>query len=187
MRKVVVFNRYSVNGAYARENGSLDWFIQDPAVDAAAHELMSPDTVLYGRATYQMFEAVWPAVAQNPNAPAPMKKMADELNEMTKVVFSRTLNEVTWVNSELVKDDITSAVSKLKEGAGADIVIFGSGSIVQQLANADLIDEYLLGVTPVVLADAKSMFEGVKEQKLKLLTSRQFDSGNSLLHYAVER
>src|SRR3970282_1362608 len=112
---------------------------------------MRPDTLLLGRATYQMFENYWPHVAENPNASKGDRILADELNQMTKVVFSKTLKEVTWMNANLVKGGVTKEVKKLKQGSGADIAIFGSGAIVQQLANEGLIDEYLLTVTPVVL------------------------------------
>jgi dihydrofolate reductase len=106
---------------------------------------------------------------------------------MTKVVFSRTLTGVNWVNTELYDGEVEATVGKLKEGSGADIVIFGSGEIVRQLANAGLVDEYLLAVTPVVLDRPKLMFEGVKEQKMTLLDTKTFDSGNVLLHYAANR
>ncbi|MEV6926532.1 dihydrofolate reductase family protein [Dactylosporangium sp. NPDC051485] len=188
MRKLVVFTRVSLNGAYARGDETVvNWSIPDPSVDRKAHELMSPDTVVFGRLTYQVFENVWPAVAADPNMPAGMRKMGEELNEMTKVVFSRTLTDVEWVNTELYHGDVEATVGKLKEGTGGDIVIFGSGEIVRQLANADLVDEYLLAVTPVVLDDPKLMFEGVKEQKMKLIGTHSFDSGNVLLHYAARQ
>jgi len=64
-------------------------------------------------------------------------------------------------------------------------MIFDSGKIVRQLANADLVDEYLPAVTPIVLREPRQMFEGVKEQQMKLIGTRIFDSGNVLLHYAA--
>jgi dihydrofolate reductase len=130
-----------------------------------------------------MFESYWPHVAKDPNAPEGARVMANELNQMNKVVFSRTLKEVTWENSRLVKDDIVKEVRELKQGNGSGILIFGSGTIVQQLANAGLIDEYLLIVTPVVLGAGKLMFKDVRKNDLKLVASQSFDSGNVLLHY----
>jgi dihydrofolate reductase len=102
---------------------------------------------------------------------------------MTKVVFSKTLREVTWVNTRLVKDDLLGEVKKLKGGAGPDITIFGSGTVVGQLAHEALIDEYLIIVTPVVLGTGKPLFKDVKNMNLALIESRKFDSGNVLLHY----
>lgn len=183
MRKVSVLNRVSIDGFYAGPKGEIDWFIHEAEVEKAAHELMAPDTLLMGRVTYQMFESYWPPVARDPNAPEDARVIANELNELTKVVFSTTLEEVTWVNSRLVKGDMTKEVSRLKQGNGADITIFGSGTIVQQLAAEGLIDEYLIVVTPVILGAGKPLFKEVKKSNLELLKTRSFPSGNVLLHY----
>jgi dihydrofolate reductase len=183
MRKIVMFNRVTLDGFYARPDGSIDWFINDPEVDKASHEMMSPDTVIFGRVTYENFEAVWPAMAKNPSAPEGAKKIAGELNRMTKVVFSTSLKVVSWENTRLIPGDLPQEVEKLKQGEGADITIFGSGTIVQQLAREGLIDEYLIALTPIVLGAGRSMFEGINEQRLTLLESRAFDSGHVMLHY----
>ena len=187
MRKVVVINRVSLDGFFAGPHGEMDWFIPDPEVDKALHEggtdTVPADTVLFGRVTYQLFEAHWPKAASDPNAPEGERATGRELNAMTKVVFSRTLQEVNWVNSQLAKGDLASEVQKLKRGAGGTMLIFGAGTIVQQLAAAGLIDEYMLCVTPVILGAGKSMFIGVNRQQLKLVKARDFKSGNVLLHY----
>jgi dihydrofolate reductase len=183
MRKVFLFNRISMDGFYAGPNGEIDWFIHDPEVDKATHEIMHADTMLLGRVTYQMFESYWPHVKEDPNEPKEAKVLADELDQMTKVVFSKTLKEVTWENSRLVKDHVAEEVRKLKQGEGADIVIFGSGSIVQQLAGEGLIDEYLILITPVILGTGKLMFKDVKKSNLELLETRSFNTGNVLLHH----
>jgi dihydrofolate reductase len=183
MRKVFLFNRISMDGFYAGPNGEIDWFIHDPEVDKATHEIMHADTMLLGRVTYQMFESYWPHVKEDPKQPKEAKALADELDQMTKVVFSKTLKEVTWENSRLVKDNVAEEVRKLKQGKGADIVIFGSGSIVQQLAGEGLIDEYLILVTPVILGTGKLMFKDVKKSNLELIETRAFNTGNVLLHH----
>ena len=187
MRKVVVMNRVSLDGFFTGPKGEIDWFIHDPEIDQALHEAgpdaIPADTVLFGRITYQMFEAHWPKAAVDPNAPEGERATGRELNAMTKVVFSRTLKEVTWVNSRLVKSEPAEEVRKLKQGTGNTMIIFGSGSIAQQLAAEGLIDEYLLIVTPVALGAGKLMFEGVNRLELKLVEARGFKSGNVLLHY----
>ncbi len=183
MRKVVMLNRVSLDGFFAGPNGEIDWFIPDPEVDKAAHEMMQPDTVLFGRITYQMLEGYWPSVAKDPNAPKEARILADELNQMIKVVFSKSLEEVTWVNSKLVHGDVTRAVRELKQGNGPDITIFGSGTIVQQLSDKGLVDEYLIALTPVILGQGKPLFKDIKKLNLELLETRGFNSGNVLLHY----
>jgi dihydrofolate reductase len=181
-----MLNRIALDGFFAGPNGEIDWFVRDPEVDKAAHEMMQPDTLLLGKVTYQMFESYWPHVATDPNAPEEARIVANELRQMTKVVFSKTLEEVTWENSRLVKGDITKEVRELKQGKGADITIFGSGTIVQQLANEGLLDEYLMVVTPVVLGAGKPLFKDVKKHTLKLLETRDFHSGNVVLHYRID-
>ncbi|MEK3912187.1 dihydrofolate reductase family protein [Paenibacillus sp. FSL H7-0331] len=185
MRKVIVFNSVSIDGYFAGPNGEVDWFIHDPAVDKAAHEMMNPDTILFGKATYQMFENYWPHVARDPHASEGARIMANELNQMTKVVFSKTLKEVTWENSKLFHGNLAEEVRKLKQEKGADMTIFGSGTIVQQLANEGLIDELLIVATPVVIGTGKPLFKDVKEMKLVLLETKHFDSGIVVLHYRI--
>ena len=185
MRKIIVFNRISLDGFFAGPNGEIDWFIHDPAVDQAAHEMMNPDTLLMGRLTYQMFAGYWPSVMTDPNASKEARITADELSQMTKLVFSSTLDQATWQNTRLVKGDLIKEIRTLKQAEGADITIFGSGSIVQQLAKAELIDEYLIIITPVVLGKGKSFFKDLNAVKLFLKEVRNFKSGNIVVHYTT--
>ncbi len=187
MRKVTMLNRVSIDGFFAGPNGEIDWFVHDPQVDKAAHEMMRPDTLLLGSVTYQMFASYWPHVAMDPNAPKEALVLANELTQMTKVVFSKTLKKVAWENTQLVKGNIIQEVKELKQGQGADITIFGSGTIVQQLANEGLIDEYLIVVTQVVLGTGRPLFKDVKRINLELLEARDFNSGNVLLHYRIKK
>jgi dihydrofolate reductase len=184
MRKVIVFNRISIDGYFSETDGSThNWFIADPEVDRAAHEMMNPDTIIFGRKTYQLFESFWHGAAEEPSSPPEIRTLADELNAMTKLVFSGTLEELKWKNSILVKNDLPAEIKKLKNGNGPDMVIFGSGTIAQQLTDEMLIDEYLLVVTPVILGSGISFFNGVKKHRLNLLEARSFKSGNVILHY----
>ncbi len=186
MRKVVVFNRVSLDGFFAGPNGEIDWFVPDPEVDQAVHAGMSPDTLLLGRLTFQLFAGYWPHVASDPNAPEGARVMANELDQMNKVVFSRTLNNVDWKNSRLVKSDPSKEVLELKQGMGPDITIFGSGTIIQQLARDGLIDEHLLVITPVILGIGKRLFGSFDRTSLNLLEARSFPSKNVLLHYGLK-
>lgn len=182
-----MLNRISVDGFFAGPNGELDWAIPDPEVDKAAHKGAQADTALFGRVTYQLFENHWPKVADNPVASEGERKMADELNQMTKVVFSETLKEVTWKNSRLAQGNVAEETRRLKQDAGSDIIMFGSGTIVQQLANEGLIDDYFLIVTPVVLGTGKPLFKGVRKLDLELKEAQSFKSGNVLLHYKIRK
>lgn len=187
MRKIIMLNRISLDGFFAGPNGEIDWFIHDFEVDKFVHEGGVADTLLMGRLTYQMFEKFWPSVLKDPYASKDMLNTAQELNDMTKIVFSKSLDELTWENSELIKENPLKKVKELKAGKGTAIMIFGSGTIVQELANEGLIDEYIFIVTPVVLGEGKLLFKNVKHFDLKLLKTRGFKSGNVVLHYETVR
>ena len=92
---------------------------------------------------------------------------------------------ISWQKTKLIHDNLLDEVKKLKFGDGADFVIFGSGSIVQQLTAAKLIDEYVLVVTPVILGKGKSFFNDVNKLPLTLKSSKDFNSGNVMLHYSL--
>src|SRR5215210_2475510 len=135
MRKIIMLNRISIDGFFAGPKGeSHEWFVIDPKVEKASRKMVGEaDTVLFGRITYQIFENHWPKVAADAKAPKEERAVGNELNEMTKVVFSKTLKEVTWQNSTLIKGDLVKEVRKLKQEDGPGMLIFGSGTIIQQL------------------------------------------------------
>jgi dihydrofolate reductase len=118
----------------------------------------------------------WPTPMAAKNDPV----VAEQMNNLQKVVFSRTLKEATWKNTTLVNGDLAAEVRKLKEGSGHDMVILGSGSIVAQLAQEGLIDEFQIVVQPVVLGSGETLFAGVKDAvDLSLGKTRTFPSGKS--------
>lgn len=192
MRPIIVFNRMSLDGFFAGPKGEIDWFIRDPDLEAALHRGVGdsepapsgePAGLIAGRVTYQLFESVWPRMANDRSAPEPMRHTGREMNAMTKYVFSTTLENVTWENSVLLRGNLPEEVHNLRESNGSAILIFGSGTVVQQLAGAGLIDQYWLAVTPVVLGTGKPLFHGTPRQTLKLLSSQAFPTGNVLLHF----
>ena len=106
------------------------------------------------------------------------------MNKLPKVVFSRTLDKAPWSNTKVVKGDIAAEVRKMKNEPGDDMVIMGSGTIVSQMAQHGLVDEYQLVVYPVVLGKGRTMFDGLEDQlSLKLTKTRSFGNGNVLLCY----
>jgi dihydrofolate reductase/predicted enzyme related to lactoylglutathione lyase len=136
--------------------------------------------LLFGRITYELMAGYWPTAQASQNAPV----VAERINNLPKVVFSRTLDKASWNNTKLVKDGMAAEIRKMKNEPGPDMVIMGSGSIVSQLAQESLIDEYQIVVNPVVLGKGRTMFEGIKEKlTLKLTKTRTFGNGNVLLCY----
>jgi len=110
--------------------------------------------------------------------------VAERMNRSSKVVFSRTMEKSSWNNTKLLKGDIVVEVRKMKEQPGTGMAILGSGTIVSQLAQEGLIDEFQIALIPVVLGKGRTMFEGVANRlALKLISSRAFGNGNVVLRY----
>ena len=184
MRTLAVFSHVSLDGYFVDANGDMSWAkaaAADPEWTAfVAENASGSGALLFGRITYEMMARFWPT----PMAIEMMPAVAAGMNRMPKYVFSRTLHEVTWSNSTLVKGDLAAAVRELKERSGPDLVILGSGSLVAQLAPAGLIDEYQVVVNPIVLGRGRTMFDGVtKTLPLTLTGARAFRNGNVLLTY----
>jgi len=184
MRTLSVFNHVTLDGYFSGPNGDFSWAHragEDPEWnDFVAGNASGGGTLLLGRVTYQLMASYWPTPMALQNDPA----VAEHMSNLRKIVFSRTLDQASWSNTELVKGDLAAEVRKLKEEAGDPMVILGSGSIVSQLAQAGLIDEYQIVMNPVVLGKGRTMFEGVGEKLgLKLVRSRAFGNGNVLLCY----
>ncbi len=185
MRKLMVSQMQTLDGFFAGPNGEIDWHVVDNEFnDFAIDQLDHIDTLIFGRITYQLMADYWPTPAAVGDDPEVAKRM----NSLTKLVFSRTLSLVPWSNSHLVKEDLLEAVARLKEEPGKDIVIFGSGTIVAQLAQAGLIDEYRIIINPVILGSDRTMFEGIHDRlPLKLIKARPMHSGNVILYYEPDR
>lgn len=169
-------------------NFGMDWFIHDPEVDKEVRSGDGQvDTLILGAATYKGFERSWVPFLNDPNAPKELKAVAEELTNMKKVVFSTNLKEANWENTIIFADKPAQVIRELKSEEGSDMLIMGSGSIVQQLALEGLIDEYLFIVTPVVAGEGKPLFINVKQFGLELFKAKPFKSGNVLLHYTLKR
>ena len=107
------------------------------------------------------------------------------LNRMTKLVFSRTLKDVTWRDSRLLRKLDPREIETMKGQPGKDMIIFGSGSIVSQLTQHGLIDEYQFVVCPILLGSGQPLLSGVsKRLRLELLEAKPFPSGDVMLRYA---
>jgi dihydrofolate reductase len=182
MRKLVVFNSTSLDGFIADANGDMSWaHKQDEEWNSfVAGNARSDGVLVLGRSTYDMMAGYWPTPMAAQSSPVVAKRM----NELQKIVFSRTMLEASWQNTTLVKGELAREMKRLKEQPGAGLVILGSASIVAQLSDARLIDEYQIAMNPIVLGGGKSMFDGIREKlPLKLTRSRSFQNGNLFLTY----
>jgi dihydrofolate reductase len=187
MRKLVLFMHLSLDGFAAGPNGELDFMTYNEELAQWADELMKTvGAPVYGRKTYQLMEGYWPTVLKKPNAPKQSLAHAQWVEDIPKIVFSRTLDEATWNNTRLIKDNIAEEIGKLKQEPGKDLVIFGSPGLSADLMNLGLIDEYRFTVHPVILGEGLSMFKDNKaKSKLKLMESGTLKSGVVTLYYTT--
>jgi dihydrofolate reductase len=183
MAKLISFNFVSLNGFYKGPDGDISWHknINDPEQNEYAEKgAQSGSTLLFGRVTYDMMASFWPT----PQATAFNAKVAKGMNESKKIVFSKTMKKADWNNTTVVNGNIIEEVKKLKANSGSFLTILGSGSIITQLADAGLIDEYQFMVDPLAIGDGTPMFKGIKQKLgLKLVNNKIFKSGVIFLSY----
>jgi len=173
----------------AAMNMTLDGFCDHTAMiaDDEIHQhyselLRSAGTLLYGRITYQLME-YWPTLIKNPSGNKSMDEFAVIMDNIPKVVFSHTLKSVEWRTARLAKRDLKEEVLELRQQSGKDILV-GSPSLIVALSQLDLIDEYQLGVQPIVLGSGLSLFKNIRDRiDLKLLKTRSFGCGAVMLYY----
>lgn len=187
MQKLIVFNSVSLDGYFVDTKGDMSWAHntnEDQEWDAfVENNARGGGVLVFGRITYELMASYWPTPAAQQYFPV----VAERMNNFPKVVFSRTLEKVTWNNTKLVKDNIAAEIRAMKKESGKGMAIMGSGSIVSQLTQERLIDEYQIVMVPVILGDGRTMFDGIKEKlNLKLTRTRSFANGNVLLCYELK-
>ncbi len=183
MRRTFLFNMMTLDGFFAGPAGEIDWHNVDKEFnDFAVEQLKEIGTLVFGRITYELMAAYWP----KPSAVKDDPIVAERMNNLPKVVFSRTLYSVEWNHTRLVREDAPGELSRLREGTGKDVAIFGSANLAAGLLAAGLIEELRVMVNPVILGTGMPLFpDNDVRRRLKLLSSRTFNSGNVLLRYEV--
>jgi dihydrofolate reductase len=182
MRKLHSFLSLTLDGYFATIDGDLGWSHSDDPEFGEFTEgnASGGGTLIFGRKTHEMMASFWPT----PQAKKDMPKVAEGMNRMKKIVFSKTLEKSDWENTTIVEGNLLAEVRKLKENAGSDLTILGSASLVTQLTDAGLIDEYQFVVVPIVLGAGRTVFEDLKRPcKLKLKKSISFKNGNVVSSY----
>lgn len=177
MRKVIVSNVASLDGFFETPDKKLDWVVADAEFfDYAKAMLRAAGTLLFGRATYEHMANYWPT--------APPDEIADKMNNLPKIVFSRTLHKAAWNNSRLAEKNPQEEVSNLKKQPGKDMVVLGSATVASSLLQAGLVDEYRVILQPVLIGRGNPLFKDITERmQLKLMSARTFGSGVVLLSY----
>jgi len=165
-----------IRGGFKRGGWGVP-YADEVSFKVAAEGMAKPGSLLLGRRTYEDFFDVWPNRTDNP--------YTEVLNNRTKYVASRTLQEpLPWKNSTLLKGDAAEAVARLKKQPGEDLMVLGSGELVQSLMRSNLIDEYILLITPLVLGSGRRLFnEGGPSATLHLVDSKTTTTGVVIATY----
>lgn len=166
---------------------SLDGVVEDPSwtgpfwsdqlAEMQAEYLYSSDALVLGRVTYEGFAAAWPSMEESTG------EFGKKMNSMPKHVASRTLHEAEW-NASIIQGDVAAAIEQMKAASGGDLLIYGSGELVDDLTRHRLIDEYRLMVHPVLVGTGKKLFEAIGETvPLELDDVQTTDTGVAVLTY----
>ncbi|OQP59491.1 dihydrofolate reductase [Niastella vici] len=176
-------------------NMTLDGFCDHTAVvaDDEIHQhynelLKSADAVIYGRITYQLME-YWPTVVENPTGNKSIDEFAETIDNISKIVFSHTLKNVTWKNTRVAKGSLKEEVLALRQQPGKDILV-GSPSLIVASLNLGLVDEFQLCIHPVIAGSGLPLLKNIDNRinlNLKLLRTKTFGSGAITLYYEPTR
>ncbi|PTN08543.1 dihydrofolate reductase family protein [Mangrovibacterium marinum] len=182
MRKITAFVFTTLNGYYKGANNDLDWHSNGAEeIEYAQNKLQEGNTLLFGRKTFEMMRNFW----VTPMAYELFPAVALRINQTEKLVCSSSLKTTDWANTTILDGDIVAQIRALKATEGSNITLMGSASLVKQLAQENLIDEFELMVDPVVLGQGETLFEGIgKPLNLQITEARLFrESGVLLLYY----
>jgi len=183
MRKLIMWNIMTLDGYFEGEkNWDLSFHdkVWGPELEKLSLEqLRSADYLVFGRITYEGMAAYWKKAEGENN------EIARLMNSIPKLVFSRTLKEVDWNNSTLAGKNASGEISRLKEQGDGDMYVFGSADLSRTLIEDDLIDEYRIGIAPVILGNGRPLFkQGLPSRNLSLLSAQQLSSGGVVLKFA---
>ncbi len=175
MRKVILSMMISADGYIEGNDPEYNWHIWDNEMAVYMMDFFTTvDTFIYGRKSYESMIAYWPNLSD---------EFANVMNQTKKLVFSRTLEKVSW-NAELIKDNVVEEIQKQKRQVGKNLVLFAGADLAETFIKNNLIDEFRLIVNPVLLGDGKQMFKKMSQSKrLILKESKQFNCGNIILIY----
>jgi len=179
MAKIVATINIALNGSCDHTSGIADEEVHDHFTKV----IRGSDIILYGRTTYQLMEDYWPELVKKPSGEKSTDEFAVALQNIQKIVFSRTLKSLAWENSALAKRSLEEEVKSLKKEPGKDVLI-GSPSLINELTKLNLIDEYQLCLHPVIAVDGLQLFKGIqKNLVLKHIKTKRFGAGQTLLYY----
>ena len=177
MRKLVVTEFMSLDGVIESPMWTFPYW-NDEIAQFKGDESNASDALLLGRVTYEGFAAAWPTSKD---------EGAEYFNGVRKYVVTTTLDKADWNNSHIITGDVVEEIRKLKQQDGKNIIVHGSGRLIETLMAHDLVDEYRLLVYPLVVGEGQRLFETDQKAKLKLVESKTMSSGVIGLIYEPDR
>jgi dihydrofolate reductase len=181
MRKLIMWNIITLDGYF---EGNHNWDLSfhnlvwgQELEKLSIEQLNSAGYLVFGRVTYEGMASYWKKEKG---------EIADLMNNMPKLVFSKTLNSADWNNTTLIKENASAEIRKLKEQGSGDMYVFGSANLSETFINDNLFDEYRIGIAPVILGSGRSLFrQGITSLNLSLVSTQQLLTGGVVLIYGV--
>ena len=178
MRKVIAATNITIDGVYDHTEGLADEEIHQHY----ANLLDSADLILYGRTTYQLMQ-YWQTILTNPSGEKTADDFAIAIDKIPKVVFSNTLKDTGWATAKLASRTLDEEVLELKQQSGKGIFV-GSRSLIIQLLNSKLIDEFQICIHPVIEGKGLPLFDQIKDRAIFILIkTKSLKSGAIVLYY----
>ncbi|HEY5750800.1 MAG TPA: dihydrofolate reductase family protein [Chryseolinea sp.] len=188
MSKIILCMHTTLDGFVAGPKGEMDWISHGADMFDFIGKLTDhANTALYGRVTYQMMDSYWPTAADQPNASKHDMTHSAWYKRVTKVVLSRSMKNEKRERTKFVSDNVLEEITKLKQNANGDILIFGSPGASHALMALDLIDDYWLFVNPVLLGQGIPLFDKIKDRMSLQLVETKVLSAVLSLHYERKR
>jgi len=185
LRNLFAFNMVTLDGFFEGPNRDISWHnVDDEFNQFAIEQASTVGAILFGRVTYELMASYWPTPAAQSDDPM----VANLMNTLPKVVFSRTLQKAEWNNTRLIKDNVAEEILKMKQEPGNDLAVFGSANLLSSLMQMNLVDEHRVMVNPVLIGSGTPLFRNIAQKvDLKLVKTRTFKSGNVLLYYQPDK
>lgn len=183
MRKLIMWNIITLDGYF---DGNQNWDLPFHKVvwgqeleKLSLKQLNSADYLVFGRVTYEGMAAHWTKTKEE-------GEIAELMNSIPKLVFSKTLKSAEWNNTTLISENASAEIKKLKEGGGRDMYVFGSADLSETFVNDNLFDEYRIGIAPVILGSGRPLFkQGIAPKNLSLISTQHLLTGGVVLKYSI--
>ncbi|HMP28443.1 MAG TPA: dihydrofolate reductase family protein, partial [Saprospiraceae bacterium] len=188
MRKLIMWNVMTLDGYF---EGNQNWDLSFHNViwgqeleKLSIEQLQSADYLVFGRVTYEGMAAYW-TKAEGETAE---QEVANLMNSIPKIVFSKTLKTADWNNTTIISENASAEIQKLKAQSGNDIYVFGSSNLSETFINDNLFDEYRIGIAPVILGNGRPLFrQGINSKNLSLVSTQQLLTGGMVLKYSKKQ